>query len=575
MILLKNFSDRIIPISQRDPRWAAIKMGSNTPYTIGSMGCLMTCVIMISNAMMTTAKTPETALPHFHKWQAINPITGLMPLNGLGITRAFPETMRYKKYVTNQKDIRTLLDAKLSQGIPIVIKVDTDGPYNHWVVATKQLYDTYEIVDPLYGDKSTIKARYGGVILEALNIEFLQYLDYPQAIDLSYANPLGPIAYENLSPRFGYAYIKASEGRKTDERYYTHVQGVIDQKIPYSPYHFLRPASHTPIKDQVKAFRNTIALYPRTHISIIDYETIAPAPSPADLAQFINEYEQQLGETIAIYSRANTLSNVHEPILTNRPIFQAHYETVTPMPLPYGLTPSIWQCGQAGILGYDGKDGVDINYITAPLDTLLIRKPTPTTKIDLLPYIRGPHLSTYIMRMGSGDEERYQYQWDENDHNTWYIVKNNQWEKWRLDSNGYIRLCMDTSPGPENGVERYYVVTAHDKSEGGIMFPRYMSVTQTYTETPNHTVEFYEKGTGKFIPLYSGENRNRNTLISISADMNTIEIGGTHESHEFTIGVGRTAWKSEWGSTSINNDSNPGTWIAQRESVTENEPLQK
>lgn len=571
MIKITNFANKIIPISQRDKRWANVPMGSQTPYTIGSMGCLMTCNIMITNALQITAQNPKTALPHYHRTKAINEKSGLMPLNGLGLTRPYPKSIIYNGYKTQRTDIDQLLTSKLSQGIPVIIQVDTDGPYNHWVIAIEQVANTYKIVDPLYGDTSTIKARYRGIILEALDLSFIKYLDYPRAIDLSYANPLSDEAYKGLKDNFLYAYIRASEGKRADTLYHQHVQACLKIGIPYAPYHFLRPASDVPIKTQFQTFREIIASYPRIMESIIDAESIYPV-TPTDLYEFTTIYEQTLGEPLGIYSRAEWLKrhNISEQYLKGRNIYQANYYVPTPEPLPHGLTPAIWQCGQAGIEGHDHV--VDINYIMKHLDQLKIRRGDPIKEgmIDLLPYIRGPHLSTYIMRMDDGREERYQYQNDEADPDTWYIVKNQQWEKWRLDRDGYIRLCMDTSPEPQDDKPVYYVVTAHDKSEGGIMFPRYMKVSETYTESPNHTVKFFTKADGQFMPQYSGENSNNNKLFY--AKGNVIEIGKEGgEIHQFTKGIGRTGWRWDTtiapSSSSINTASNPGTWIAQREIV--------
>lgn len=50
-------STAITPLSQRDPRWAAMTLGT-TPYTIARYGCTLTCLSMASEFFSQIAVTP-------------------------------------------------------------------------------------------------------------------------------------------------------------------------------------------------------------------------------------------------------------------------------------------------------------------------------------------------------------------------------------------------------------------------------------------------------------------------------------------------------------------------------------
>lgn len=565
---VSSFITRIKPLWQRDPRWRDVPMGSRSSMTIGNNGCLMTAITMITNAMgRTNSLRPDEALKDFHRRKAVDQFSGMMPLNGLGITRAYPDALAYNGFISTKDKIITYLNKRLSMGYPVLVRVDTSAPTDHWVVVVGRIDDDYLVADPLYGDVVSLSSRYQNRLLEALKINFIGYQNHPLAIDANQHEFWGDV-YEGMEKRFSYAIFRATIGEIADRTYNRLVSTI---KMPYSPYHELRSNSHTPIKDQLSAFRNMIANFPRTHISWVKF--IGAAAS--DLERFIDEYEQAIGETIGVCSTAYLLSSLPEKLLKDRQIWQIDHDVQQPDPLPHRLTPSVWQFDNDGrIFGYDGA--VNLNYVVAPLNQLLIKKSviqqeTPANKIDLLPYIRpigNSNGKPYMIQMNDGRQERYQYQPDAVDPMAWYIVKNKQWEKWLVDADGIVRLCMDTSPDKaDDGTARYYEVTANDGMEGGKMFPRFMAVGERYEEQPPHLVQFYGKATGWPHPQNSGHNHNVSKFVSISADGMEVIIGDpSGELHTYRKNVGRIAWSSSWGSAKISPDD-AGGYNNEREKI--------
>lgn len=567
---INEFATRITPLWQRDPRWRDVPMGSRTNMTIGNNGCLMTAVTMITNAMgRTSGLMPEEALRHFHRWRAVDPFSGMMPLNGLGITRAYPDALLYRGFITHPADIRAYLNRRLAVGVPVLVRVDTNAPTDHWVVIVGNRGGDYIAADPLYGDLVSVTGRYKNMILEVLDVRPVSYQSYPMAIDLSKYNNISFDGYKALKDRFSYGIFKASEGRNRDPMYATHAA---HSSVPYSPYHYLRPESHTPIQKQLDTFRGVIDDFPRTHISWIDYEGNRPVPTATDLERFINGYEQAVGEKIGIYSTSHLLRSVPEKLLRGRPIWQAHYGVQQPDPLPYNMKPVVWQFYDLGrILGSDSD--TDLNYVVGPLDDLLIRpKQMEKETIDLMPYIRpigNANGRPYMVQMMDGRQERYQYQPHPSDERGWYIVKNRQWEEWRVDESGIVRLVQDTSPEPYNGVVNcYYEITAHDGTSGGMMFPTRMAVGETYIEPRTHRVAFKRKIDGnEYGDPRSGINRNENSLISMSDDGVFVKIGKVGgEVHTYKKGVGRVGWESPWGKATLSTDD-AGGYDNEREQI--------
>ena len=134
--------------------------------------------------------------------------------------------------------------------------------------------------------------------------------------------------------------------------------------------------------------------------------------------------------------------------------------------------------------------------------------------VDVLEYIKGDGRQ-YEVRNASDGQERFQIR---EDGLTFYLVKNNHWEKFFYD-NDFVYRDIDTSPG--NG--RYYRLTDPDRSYGSRWLRRKMAPGQTYTQP--RRVQFYNAADGSPSPANSGNV------------VDTIKLVAHHDSYQFPTGV--------------------------------------
>jgi len=570
MIMIKNFT------SQNDPRWAELKIGGK--YTWGgknAYACLSHCLLhFAAHVGLIENPDPREWLHTLHSNRVIDPNTGLSPSGGMWATRFMPFGLSVDGWSKNTPSSRSKAIAYLTRGKPIFAMVDSNPSTvaldQHWILivgADGSDVQQWRMADPWTGKIERVGNRYKSILEFVFIDSLLPITPYERAIDLSQYQNIARYNFYGIR----YAYVRASYGGTADILYTTHTKALSDQNVDFSAYHYLLPDSVVSIAEQVKKFLSQIVSSRQpTKMAVVDFEgkNFHDAPSAEDLRRFIERYEADTGEVIAIYSRANLLSSVPLSVLGDRPILQAHYTVAqSPLPLPYGLKPAIWQFSETGrIHWHDGN--VDQNKII-DFNAMAIRRvgdsyippvvePNPE-KVDLFPYI-FPHFGDigrpYMMQMSDGRQERYQYQPHPTDKDGLIITKNSQWEYWRLDENGMIRLVRDTSPEPTQSGPCYYEVMGGDNRWGGIMFPRFMTVGETFTEPQTHTVKFRLKSTGaEYGDPRSGINRNENTLISISDDKKVVEIGKVGgEVHFFELGKGRVGWKSPWGSSALSSD---------------------
>lgn len=363
--------------SQNDPRWADIKIGGGRTWG-GRKGyaCLSHCLLeLCKHHGIIDSADPREWIDFLHKQNVINPATGYSPNAGRWATRFQPFRLEVDGWLPlNQSGIKKCRDYN-KRGVAVFAMVDitpTTAVFDqHWVLITDSCGDVldWEIADPATGKIGRLGDRYR----EPKELVFINPLPkplYSRAIDMSQWQDMKIYDFTGVE----FAYIRASYGGYADTTYKRHTQALADKGIPFSPYHFLLPDSEVSIDTQVDVFLKQISSAPTpTHMAIVDYETIAPAPSPDDLKRFIERYEVATGNTIAIYSRANTLEDVPQWIIGDRPILQAHYtNTNNRIELPYGLQPAIWQFSSTGhIYGHDGY--VDQNHIIN-LDSLLPKR---------------------------------------------------------------------------------------------------------------------------------------------------------------------------------------------------------
>lgn len=560
--------------SQRDVRWAGLKLSADGRLTWGSWGCLSHCLLhYMAHVGVIERPDPREWLDTLHRNRVIMRGSGMMPTRGLWATRFAPFATRVEAvYSGYTPAVGAKVKQYISRGIPVFAMVDhnpsVSGVQTHWVLIVEANGDSpasWLIADPWHGQIARLDTWYRA-FLEFVFVDKITHKPHLLAVDLSQYQQITDYNFHGIH----YAYIRATDGIYSDTAYKAHATALSIAKLPWSAYHFLRPAARWPLASQLAKLVAQIESAPRpTHRLVVDYETIDPAPTVSDLKEFIALYEAKYGQgTTAIYSRANILATVPREVIGDRPIIQAHYHH-TRGPLPYGLEPALWQFSPTGrMLGTDGN--VDWNYIL-DLEKMEIGAKEPPKHVDLLPYIRPIDQSNgkpYMMQMADGRQERYQYQPHPDDKSAWYITKNGQWEMWRVDSDGVVRLCADTSPDKaDDGTSRYYIVSASDAELGGRMFPRLMVVGETYIELEPHAVQFFDKVTGAPHAQNSGYNRNRSVFVSQSADSMEVTIGDpSGELHTYRKGVGRVAWQSPWGRAKVSADD-AGSYDNVREVV--------
>lgn len=157
-------------LSQRAPGWARDALGSDPIDTIGSAGCALTAVSMVTNAF-GYATNPGS----LNRWLTTH---GGYIQNDLLLWREAAAgsqgSVRWKwlhvpgivsQLQTDDQDIedlppQSLVEAELDAGHLVVAEVRLYGGM-HFVVITGHRGNTLYINDPWYGDRTTLQARYG------------------------------------------------------------------------------------------------------------------------------------------------------------------------------------------------------------------------------------------------------------------------------------------------------------------------------------------------------------------------------------------------------------------------------
>jgi ABC-type bacteriocin/lantibiotic exporter with double-glycine peptidase domain len=134
--------------SQRDPIWAALKMGLS-PLTIGRFGCTTTCIADLSTYFGDNLNPAQVA-------QKIK-----YTLDGLIIW----QSCVFKHYQfwfrdTGRDDVK-IKNALADPNLAVILQVANGS---HWVVATGvDANGLYKIADPWRGDRSTMKRYYNNI----------------------------------------------------------------------------------------------------------------------------------------------------------------------------------------------------------------------------------------------------------------------------------------------------------------------------------------------------------------------------------------------------------------------------
>ncbi len=137
-----------ILLSQRDPRWAKVKLGKSK-LTVGSDGCLETSLCMLSTYFNVPVMPDTVALrPEcFDK-------DGYYQWNYPGFPFVLEKSIKGRNDVEIMKSLK---DPKRA----VVLQVDNGA---HFVLALKKnLFGSYKVADPWFGDTCDAVSRWKNI----------------------------------------------------------------------------------------------------------------------------------------------------------------------------------------------------------------------------------------------------------------------------------------------------------------------------------------------------------------------------------------------------------------------------
>ena len=140
----------MIILSQRDPRWATLKLGIS-PLTVGRYGCTTTCVSMLTDYFWCYTNPAQLA-----GQKDLYTKDGLILWNNL--------EFRKMRFVNRfyMRDDEKIADALKDPDKAVILEV---ANRSHWVVGLRPTYigDSYVVADPWSGDKCDVIKRYKNI----------------------------------------------------------------------------------------------------------------------------------------------------------------------------------------------------------------------------------------------------------------------------------------------------------------------------------------------------------------------------------------------------------------------------
>lgn len=138
---------QVQPLSQQDPRWKNILLGNDKTSTIGTFGCLVTCLTMVGNAYGAN----ETPASLNDKMKSAGGFQG-----GLVIPAVLPAVVsqvHFNRFQLCENPPAPLSDieATLASGGQVIVEVDYSpaaGLQSHWVILLGKSGNDYVIQDP-------------------------------------------------------------------------------------------------------------------------------------------------------------------------------------------------------------------------------------------------------------------------------------------------------------------------------------------------------------------------------------------------------------------------------------------
>ena len=179
-------------LSQNDPTWKSQRLGSSA-YTIGSDGCLITCIAMVESYYKKESITPPMVNQRF---KDSNGFSGAL-VNWATVPALLD--FDYKRYDWEMKTADVgLLKTRIDQGKPTIIKVDSSNQIpdiqQHFVVVVGYTDTDLIINDAFTGEEYFLKGKYPAskpenntlekIVLGARILDKKEFIQIPQPIVL-------------------------------------------------------------------------------------------------------------------------------------------------------------------------------------------------------------------------------------------------------------------------------------------------------------------------------------------------------------------------------------------------------
>lgn len=135
-------------LSQSDPRWSSVKLGSST-LTMGRFGCTTTCLSMLSD-YFECYQLPDKIASHID-WYTTD---GLIIWSKLNFTCFEFES---REYVVNKSKIIEYIN---DPNKAVILEVNNKS---HWVVAVEAIDTDFYCADPINGKKELVLKKYNNI----------------------------------------------------------------------------------------------------------------------------------------------------------------------------------------------------------------------------------------------------------------------------------------------------------------------------------------------------------------------------------------------------------------------------
>ena len=146
----------MIYLSQRDARWASIKLGKSN-QTIGRYGCTTTSLTMGLNCFGFPIQ------PTYIASQDVYTTDGYILWGKLSLPGGFKMVKRIGNQENPVRDDKAILESIKSSNGFVLLHVNHGA---HWVLAMSKIWfkNDYYVADPWFGDKRTACGAYQNIV---------------------------------------------------------------------------------------------------------------------------------------------------------------------------------------------------------------------------------------------------------------------------------------------------------------------------------------------------------------------------------------------------------------------------